>query len=71
MLSILEFLRDILKQPALLMGIMSCIGLIALRKPGHKIMTGTLKPILGYLMLGAGADFIISKMSSVIFFLFI
>ena len=62
MLLILEFLRDILKQPALLMGIMSCIGLIALRKPGHKIMTGTLKPILGYLMLGAGADFITSNL---------
>lgn len=62
MLLILEFLRDILKQPALLMGIMSCIGLIALRKPGHKVMTGTLKPILGYLMLGAGADFITSNL---------
>ncbi len=62
MLGILEFLRDVLKQPALLMGIMSCIGLIALKKPGHKIMTGTLKPILGYLMLGAGADFITSNL---------
>jgi PTS system ascorbate-specific IIC component len=59
---ILEFFRDVLKQPALLMGIMSFVGLIALKKPGHKIMTGTLKPILGYLMLGAGADFITSNL---------
>lgn len=61
-MSILEFFRDVLKQPALLMGIMSFVGLIALKKPGHKIMTGTIKPILGYLMLGAGADFIVSNL---------
>ncbi|ALB46064.1 PTS ascorbate transporter subunit IIC [Clostridium beijerinckii] len=61
-MSALEFFRDVLKQPALLMGIMSFVGLIALKKPGHKIMTGTLKPILGYLMLGAGADFITSNL---------
>ena len=52
---VLEFLRDVLSQPALLIGIMSCIGLIALKRPFHKVMTGTLKPILGYLMLAAGA----------------
>lgn len=58
----LEFLRDILKQPALLIGIMAFVGLVALRRPTHKIMTGTLKPILGYLMLGAGADFIVANL---------
>ncbi|NFF79589.1 PTS ascorbate transporter subunit IIC, partial [Clostridium sporogenes] len=57
MLGLLQFLRDVLKQPALLMGIMALVGLVALKKPGHKVLTGTLKPILGYLMLGAGADF--------------
>ena len=46
---VLEFLRDVLSQPALLIGIMSCIGLIA-KRPFHKVMTtGTLKPILGCL----------------------
>ncbi|MBU5454745.1 PTS ascorbate transporter subunit IIC [Caproiciproducens sp. MSJ-32] len=61
--SILSFLKDVLNQPALLMGIMSFIGLIALRKPANKVLTGTLKPILGYLMLSAGADVIISNLS--------
>lgn len=60
---ILEFFRDFLKQPSLLMGLMAFIGLIALKKPAHKVMTGTLKPILGYLMLGAGADFITSNLN--------
>jgi len=44
------------------MGIMALVGLVALKKPGHKVLTGTLKPILGYLMLGAGADFIVANL---------
>ncbi len=62
MLEILEFLRDILQQPALLLGIVSCVGLVALKRPFYKIMTGTLKPILGYLMLGCGSGFIIANL---------
>ena len=62
MTMVLEFLRDILSQPALLIGIMSCIGLVALKRPFHKIFTGTLKPILGYLMLGAGAGVIVANL---------
>lgn len=62
MVYVLEFLRDVLKQPALLMGIMAMVGLIALKKPKHKVMTGTLKPILGYLMLSAGADVITNNL---------
>lgn len=59
---LLEFLKDVLSQPALLIGIMAFIGLIALKSPGHKVFTGTLGPILGYIMLGAGADFIVSNL---------
>lgn len=58
MIYVLEFFRDVLKQPALLMGIVAFVGLLAQKKPGHKILTGTLKPILGYLMLAAGANVI-------------
>lgn len=61
--SILSFVKDFLSQPALLMGIMAFIGLVALKRPAHKVMTGTLKPILGYLMLGAGADFIVANLN--------
>ncbi|MCF0147970.1 MAG: PTS ascorbate transporter subunit IIC [Clostridium sp.] len=60
---ILAFFRDFLKEPALLMGLMAFIGLVALRRPTHKVFTGTLKPILGYLMLGAGADFIVANLN--------
>ncbi len=54
--------QDILTQPALLLGLISLIGLIALKRPFTRVMTGTLKPILGYLMLGAGADFIVANL---------
>ena len=59
---ILNFLSDILQQPAFLMGIVAMVGLIALREPGHKVLTGTLGPILGYLMLSAGADVIVANL---------
>ena len=61
--TILSFFKDVLTEPALLMGIMAFVGLAVAKKPSHVILTGTLKPILGYLMLGAGADFIVANMT--------
>lgn len=54
----LQIIKDILSEPAFLMGIMSMCGLLALKKKPDKIIIGTLKPILGYLMLAAGAGVI-------------
>lgn len=54
--------NDILTSPAFLLGLISLIGLLALRKPFNKLITGTLKPILGYIMLGAGASFIVTNL---------
>ena len=54
--------NDILTSPAFLMGLISLFGLLALKKPFNKLITGTLKPILGYIMLGAGASFIVSNL---------
>ena len=47
---ILTFLQNILSEPAFLMGLIAFIGLVALKTPGHKVLTGTLGPVLGYLM---------------------
>lgn len=60
--SLLEFLQDVLSEPALLIGLMAFIGLIALKSPAHKVLIGTLGPILGYIMLSAGADFIVANL---------
>lgn len=58
----LNVIKDILSEPAFLMGLIAMVGLIALRKPAHKVMTGTLGPILGYLMLAAGANVIVTNL---------
>lgn len=60
--ALLSFFRDILKEPAFLMGLIACAGLLALKTPWHKVLTGTLGPILGYLMLAAGAGVIVSNL---------
>lgn len=57
-MQVLEFIKSVLSQPAFLMGLVAFAGLVALKQPGHKILTGTLGPILGYLMLAAGAGVI-------------
>ena len=58
----LTFLKDVASQPALLIGLMSFIGLLALKSPVNKLITGTLKPIAGFIMLGVGADFIVKQL---------
>lgn len=63
MQALLSFLTDIFSQPAFLMGIIAFVGLVALRSPFNKLLTGTLKPILGYLMLSAGAGVIVSNLN--------
>lgn len=55
LLPVLEFIQSILTKPAWIMGLFAFVGLVALKRPAHKVMTGTLKPILGYIMLSAGA----------------
>lgn len=63
MQSLLSFLTEIFSQPAFLMGIIAFVGLVCLGSPFNKLLTGTLKPILGYLMLSAGAGVIISNLN--------
>lgn len=61
-MGILDVLMDVVKQPALIVGLFSFIGLMALRKPFHKVLTGTLRPILGYIMMMAGANIIVANL---------
>lgn len=61
-MAILSFLQDILSEPAFLMGLIAFIGLIAMRSRWDKVLTGTLGPILGYLMLSAGSNVITANL---------
>lgn len=61
---VLQFIvNEILSQPPLLVGIMALIGLIALRKSISDVVSGTLKVIVGFLILGGGANIIVGALS--------
>lgn len=57
---IAQFLvNEILSVPAFLVGIITAVGLIALRHTSGKIVGGAIKATLGFLILGAGADIVV------------
>ncbi|CCQ92696.1 putative sugar-specific permease SgaT/UlaA [[Clostridium] ultunense Esp] len=58
----LSFITTILSNPAFILGIIALIGLIALRKAPSEIIKGTLKTILGFLILQAGAGIIVDAL---------
>jgi PTS system ascorbate-specific IIC component len=58
----LNFITAILSNPAFILGIISAIGLIALRKSTSDIIKGTLKTLFGFLILQAGAGIIVNAL---------
>lgn len=60
-----EFLmNEILSIPAVLVGIMVFIGLVAQKADFSKVTSGTLKSIIGFLILSAGASVIIGSLDA-------
>ncbi|CAM3102309.1 PTS ascorbate transporter subunit IIC [Staphylococcus lugdunensis] len=53
--AILDFIVDILSQPAILVALIALIGLLVQKKSATAITTGTIKTMLGFLILSAGA----------------
>lgn len=58
----LNFITSVLSNPAIIIGIIAAIGLIALRKATTDVIKGTLKTIFGYLILQAGAGVIVNAL---------
>ena len=54
----MDFIINILSTPAILVGLISLIGLTLQKKPIEDIVKGTLKTIVGFLVLTAGSDFL-------------
>lgn len=54
----MNFIYSFFNQPAIIIGLIAFIGLVALKKPANKIITGTSKTIIGFLILSAGGGII-------------
>ena len=54
----LSLIINILSTPAMLVGILAMVGLILQKKPVEEIVKGTVKCIVGFLVLSAGASFL-------------
>lgn len=62
----MEFLNflmnDVLSEPAILVGLIALIGLAAQKKPITECIKGTVKTIMGFVILGAGAGLVVSSL---------
>ncbi|MBS9423886.1 PTS ascorbate transporter subunit IIC [Photorhabdus caribbeanensis] len=56
-------MRDVLSEPAILVGFIALIGLIVQKKPVTECIKGTLKTIMGFVILGAGAGLVVSSLA--------
>lgn len=59
-----EFMLGLLKEPAIMVGLIAFIGLIAQRADFSTILKGTSKTVLGYLILGFGAAALIGALNN-------
>lgn len=55
-------MSDVLSEPAVLVGLIALIGLIAQKKPVTECIKGTVKTIMGFVILGAGASLVVSSL---------
>lgn len=63
LVGIVEFIvNEILAVPAYLIGIITAVGLTALRKPVGQVIGGALKATLGFLLIGAGATLVVKSL---------
>jgi PTS system ascorbate-specific IIC component len=55
----INFLVELLSNAAILVGIIAFVGLLAQRKPFEQVISGTLKTVIGFIILGGGAGIVI------------
>ncbi|HAR6415268.1 TPA: PTS ascorbate transporter subunit IIC [Staphylococcus pseudintermedius] len=62
MQTILDLIVDVLSQPAILVALIAFIGLVIQKKPVSVVTSGTIKTILGFLVLSAGAGVVVQSL---------
>lgn len=63
LVAIAQFLvNEILSVPAFLVGIITAVGLLALRRPVSVVLGSAIKAVLGFLLIGAGAGLVVASL---------
>lgn len=58
----LTLFMDILSQPAVLIALISLIGLLIQKKPASEVIKGTTKSFLGFIVIAAGAGILVGSL---------
>ena len=59
----LQLLKDILSTPAILIGLVALLGLAIQKKPSSEVVKGTIKSILGFIVIGGGAGILVAAVT--------
>lgn len=57
-MAVLDFIVNILSTPAILVGLLALLGLVLQKKPVEDVVMGTIKTIVGFLVLSAGSAYL-------------
>lgn len=60
----MNFIYSLFNQPAIIIGIIALIGLVSLKRPLDKVISGTFKTIVGFVILGEGGGIIVKALNS-------
>lgn len=60
----MNFIISFLSTPAVLLGLVACIGLLAQKKSGIQVLTGTFKTVIGFLMFSSGGSIITASLQN-------
>ncbi|MDF1509475.1 PTS ascorbate transporter subunit IIC [Robertmurraya sp. DFI.2.37] len=58
----LDIIVNVLSNPAIILGIIALVGLVALRKTASDVIKGTLKTIFGFIILQQGSNIIVAAL---------
>lgn len=59
----LNFIMNVLSSPAILLGLVSLLGLLIQQKSPSDVIKGTIKTILGFLVIGGGAGILVTAVT--------